>query len=83
MYGDAASQIEAIKPGTSLTLRIQPGSDMVLEMVSRGKTIIDFDQSTAQRKKAVSGDLMLAAFLYLGAAIGVVKLLKKEVYSLF
>lgn len=83
LYGDAASQIEAIKPGTSLTLRIQPGSDMVLEMVSHGKTIVDFDQSTVQRKKAVSGDLMLAAFLYLGAAIGVVKLLKKEAYSLF
>ena len=83
LYGDAASQIEAIKPGTSLTLRIQPGSDMVLEMVSHGKTIIDFDQATVQRKKAVSGDLMLTVFLYLGAAIGVVKLLKKEVYSLF
>ena len=62
LYGDAASQIDAIKPGTSLTLRIQPGSNMVLEMVSHGKTIIDFDQSTVQRKKAVSGDLMLAAF---------------------
>ena len=58
LYGDAASQIEAIKPGTSLTLRIQPGSDMVLEMVSHGKTIVDFDQSTVQRKKAVSGDLI-------------------------
>lgn len=76
---EVISKVEALKPGTVLTLYVHPNSSTILEMVDNGDVIIAFDETVSKLSAEVSGFTVLGILLYLGALFGIVKLIRREI----
>lgn len=77
---EVISKVESLKPGTVLNLYIHPNSSNILEMVDNGDFIIVFDEAIDKLAAEVSGFTVLGIFMYFCAALGIIKLVKKETY---
>lgn len=74
---EVSGRVEAIKAGTVLNLYVHPNSGTILEMAANGEVILGFDEATAHLSAEVTGFAILGALMYLGAAFGLFKLIRK------
>lgn len=75
------NKVEALKPGTSLHLYVHPNSSIILEMVDSDEVIIAFDETIVKLSEEVSSFTVLGIFMYLCAAFGIIKLIRKKYFS--
>ncbi len=73
-------KVGALKPGTALDLYVHPNSGTILEMAHGEEVIIGFDETVDKLSGEVLGFTALGIVLYLGAAFGIIKLIRKEIY---
>lgn len=74
------NKVESIKPGTKLQLLVHPNSNTILEMVDNGEMILAFDDAMDRLSSEATGFSILGIFMYVGAAHGAIKLIRKEVF---
>lgn len=77
---EVARKVAELKPGAVLDLCVHPNSSTILEMVHNEEVIIGFDEAVGKLSREVLGFALLGIFLYLGAAFGIIKLIRKEIY---
>lgn len=75
---EVVSKVESLQSGTILNLYIHPNSDTILEMVDGGEVILAFDEAVDQLSAEASGFMVLGIFMYICAAAGVMKLVRKK-----
>ncbi len=75
---EVIAQIEAITPGTTLTLYVHPNSNTVLELTRHGEVILPFDETVKKVATEANAFAVLGIFMYLCAAAGILRLLKKQ-----
>ena len=75
---EVIAQIEAITPGSTVTLYIHPNSDTVLELICHGEVILPFDETVKKVATEANAFAVLGVFMYLCAAAGILRLLKKQ-----
>lgn len=80
LSSSVVQQVEALKPGSRLNLYAHPNSDTILELSYQGKIILAFDDAVKKLSWEVSAFTFLGAFLYLTAAFGAIKIIRKEVF---
>ena len=76
---EVIGKVAALKPGTVLKMYVHPNSDCILEMVDNGEVILAFDETVSKLSAEVSGFTVLGILMYLGALLGIVKLIRKEI----
>lgn len=75
---EVIAQIEAITPGSTVTLYIHPNSSTVLELIDHGTVILPFDETVKKVSTEANAFAVLGIFMYLCAAAGILRLLKKQ-----
>lgn len=75
---EVIAQIEALTPGSTVTLYIHPNSDTVLELICHGEVILPFDETVKKVATEANAFAVLGVFMYLCAAAGILRLLKKQ-----
>ena len=79
LSNEVVSKVEALKPGTVLSMYVHPRSSTILEMVDNGEVIIAFNETVSKLSAEVSGFTVLGILMYLGALFGIAKLIRKEI----
>lgn len=80
LNSEVVQKVEALQPGTVLELYVHPNSSTILEMSAQGDVILTFDETVEKLSAEVSGFMVLGIFMYLFAAAGAFKLIRKQVY---
>lgn len=73
-------KLDQLQPGSVLRMYVHPHSDKILELQDGSTTILIFDDSIEKLSSEISAFLYLGIFLYLIAAYGAYKLIRKETY---
>lgn len=79
LRSEIANAVRAIKPGTPVQMYIHPRSSTILELSVNGRTILGFEQASEKLSAEVSGFTVLGILMYLFAAYGAIKLIRKEI----
>ena len=77
---EVVRKVETLETGTVLNLYVHPNSSTILEMVSNGEFILVFDEVMEQLSSEVSAFTVLGVFMYLCAAFGAFKLIRRDVF---
>ena len=73
-------EIQSIPAGTVLELKLHPRSNVILELRSHGRTLLNFEETSARLNARVHSFRWLGLFTFLCAAFGAWKLWKREVF---
>ena len=73
-------EIQSIPAGTVLELKLHPRSNVILELRSHGRTLLNFEETSARLNARVHSFRWLGLFTFLCAAFGAWKLWRKEVF---